>query len=507
MLLLAGNITRDFGNIEESGGMRMLDWLAGDTTTMNDRPLTLSPNESEKNPATTPPHSSQQSSDNEARALPSLNLPKGGGAIRSIGEKYSTNAVTGTGSLSIPLPISAGRNGFTPQLHLQYDSGAGHSPFGLGWQLSSPMISRKTDRGLPKYDDAGESDVYLLSGAEDLVPRFKTDNNEQVILNGKGRPSVAELEVDVGGERYRIRQYRPRTEGLFVRIERWTRIGDGDIHWRSISKDNITTCYGADNDSRIADPSAPHRIFSWLICMSFDSLGQAIKYRYKREDSAGIDQGEAHEANRTSADRSAQLYLSNVLYGNRSPMPERIGLSPLPELGSMTWLFEVRLDYGEGYLPDPSEVPVPQELLDFTPTPTTPWKLRPDPCSTRRSGFEIRTYRRCQRVLMIHHFAEELGSQDTLIGSLDLTYDDSPFGTALLTATHSGYVQQSDRRYLRLCLPPLEFEYSRSPLEDFTTDVFEVQQLDAATVKTCQAARQTLGTVGLILTAKDCPVC
>jgi hypothetical protein len=33
-------------------------------------------------------------------------------------------------------------------------------------------------------------------------------------------------------------------EGLFARIERWTRMSDGDTYWRSISKDNITTLYG-----------------------------------------------------------------------------------------------------------------------------------------------------------------------------------------------------------------------------------------------------------------------
>jgi RHS repeat-associated protein len=430
------------------------------------------------------PSSAEQPKQEAQPPLPSLNAPKGGGAIRSIGEKYSTNAVTGTGSVSIPVPVSPGRNGFAPQLALQYDSGVGHGPFGLGWQLSLPMISRKTDKGLPKYDDAGESDVYLLSGAEDLVPRFKTDTDEQVMLDGKGKPTIAEVEEVVGGERYRIRQYRPRTEGLFVRIERWTRVADGDIHWRSISKDNITTCYGTDRETRIADPAAPHRVFSWLICQSFDQNGQAMQYRYKREDSAGIDPGEAHEANRTATDRSAQLYPSHILYGNTAPLPERVGLLPPPDLSSLTWHFEVRLDYGEGYLPDPPRTPVPQEVVDFVPAPTTPWKLRSDPCSTRRSGFEIRTYRRCQRVLLVHHFATELGSADTLIGSLDLTYDDSPYGSALLGATHSGYVRQADGRYLRRCLPPVEFEYSRSPLEDFTIDNFLVQELDADTVKT-----------------------
>ena len=44
-------------------------------------------------------------------------------------------------------------------------------------------------------------------------------------------------------------------EGLFARIERWTDRTNGEIHWRSISKDNITTLYGKDNNSRIFDPA------------------------------------------------------------------------------------------------------------------------------------------------------------------------------------------------------------------------------------------------------------
>src|SRR5213596_2995507 len=88
---------------------------------------------------------------------PSITLPKGGGAIRGIGEKFGANPVTGTGSLSVPIAVSPGRSGFGPQLSLSYDSGAGNGPFGLGWNLSLPTITRKTDKGLPQYRDAEES--------------------------------------------------------------------------------------------------------------------------------------------------------------------------------------------------------------------------------------------------------------------------------------------------------------------------------------------------------------
>jgi len=95
-------------------------------------------------------------------APPSISLPKGGGAIRGIGEKFGANPVNGTGSMTVPIATTPGRSGFGPQLALSYDSGASNGPFGFGWSLALPAITRKTDKGLPQYRDAEESDVYRL---------------------------------------------------------------------------------------------------------------------------------------------------------------------------------------------------------------------------------------------------------------------------------------------------------------------------------------------------------
>src|ERR1044071_3888365 len=116
-------------------------------------------------------------SDSFLMSPPSLSLPKGGGAIRGIGEKFSANPVTGTGSMSVPIAVSPGRSGFGPQLTLSYDSGSGNGPFGFGWHVSVPSITRKTHKGLPRYFDEAESDVFILSGAEDMVPELKKDAN------------------------------------------------------------------------------------------------------------------------------------------------------------------------------------------------------------------------------------------------------------------------------------------------------------------------------------------
>src|SRR5512142_2984992 len=106
-------------------------------------------------------------------AAPQLSLTRGGGALRSMGEKFAANPVTGTGSMTVPIATSPGRAGFAPRLSLSYDSGSGNGPFGFGWSLSLPSITRKTDKGLPRYADGlnqvADSDVFILSGAEDLV--------------------------------------------------------------------------------------------------------------------------------------------------------------------------------------------------------------------------------------------------------------------------------------------------------------------------------------------------
>src|SRR5687767_9710449 len=143
-----------------------------------------------------------------AAAPPVPSLPKGGGAIRGIGEKFGANPVTGTGSLTVPIAISEGRAGFAPQLSLSYDSGAGNGPFGFGWTLGFPAIARKTDKGLPRYDDEAESDVFIISGAEDLVPALMQSGSEW-------RRDTSTRTVD--GYGYRIDRYRPRVEGLFAR--------------------------------------------------------------------------------------------------------------------------------------------------------------------------------------------------------------------------------------------------------------------------------------------------
>src|SRR5262245_61072771 len=118
-----------------------------------------------------------------------ISVPKGGGAMHGIGEKFAPDLHTGTGNFTVPIALPPGRNGFQPQLSLVYSTGNGNGPFGLGWSLSIPGVARQTSKGVPLNDDV--RDTFILSGAEDLVP----------------------VRQETG-----VTFYRPRTEGLFARI-------------------------------------------------------------------------------------------------------------------------------------------------------------------------------------------------------------------------------------------------------------------------------------------------
>jgi RHS repeat-associated protein len=383
--------------------------------------------------------------------------------------------------MSVPIVTSPGRSGLGPQLTLAYDSGAGNGPFGFGWNLSLPSITRKTAKGLPRYRDTVDSDIFLLSGAEDLVPVYRQDSDGSWVNSHPGYqrdpdagwvrdPSdnlvVHEDELDG----YRIRHYRPRTEGLFARIERWSRIdAPGDVHWRSISKDNLLTLYGLNSNSRIADPENSQRIFSWLICETRDDKGNSILYRYKEENGDGVNLAQVHERNRGPSDdvrRSANRYIKHIRYGNRTPLLDDLGQRPRflsqTQIDSANWMFETVFDYGE----HDTDAPTPNEIGD--------WGYRSDPFSVYRSGFEIRTTRLCQRVLMFHHFPEEAGiGENCLVRSTDFTYSDegnpndtsNPVYLFLQSATQTAY-RRNNLNYERRSLPPVEFEYARPQIQD-----------------------------------------
>jgi RHS repeat-associated protein len=177
-----------------------------------------------------------------------ISVPKGGGALHGIGEKFSPDLFTGTGNFTVSIALPPGRNGFQPQLSLVYSTGHGNGPFGLGWSLTVPGVTRKTSNGVPRYDDA--RDAFILSGVEDLVPVEKAESTTQ---------------------------YRPRTEGLFALIHHHHDAVDD--YWEVQSKDGLVSLYGTkrpQNASPDWNDPAVVTIGATNLSYAYDSNGNLI---------------------------------------------------------------------------------------------------------------------------------------------------------------------------------------------------------------------------------------
>ena len=376
--------------------------------------------------------------------IPAISLPKGGGAIASVDEKFSVNAVNGTSSFSIALPFSKVR-GLTPAASLSYNSGKGNGIFGLGWSIDLPSFKRKTDKGLPQYRDSIDSDTFLLSGMEDLVPEFSKNTGGDFLTDADGNYQVHEKETTDGLSV--IRYYIPRIESSFTRIERWQTKASGEIRWRTITKDNQTTLFGWTVDTRIADPVDNNRVFEWLPEFVFDDIGNCASYIYGQENETGFNFSFLHNRNRSTDGTISYTnrYLQKIVYGNRTPYLQMGDDFPV----ETDFLCSTVFDYGEYDLLAPFE-----KVND--------WDFRPDAFSDYKAGFEIRTTRLCRRVLLFHHFRGE-GEYDGLVRSIGFNYDtNAGEGLSLLSSVLStGYIKQIDGSYSQKSLPEFIFEYQQ----------------------------------------------
>jgi len=348
-----------------------------------------------------------------------------------MGESFSPDLFTGTGNFSVPIAVPPGRNGLQPSLTLGYSTGSGNGPFGLGWNMSLPGIARKTNLGIPRYDD--EKDVFVLSGAEDLIP----------VASGAG-PS--------GAEGHRWMRYQPRTEGLFARITHHT-YGDGRNFWEVRTKDGMVTWYGnpeatgADNTT-LFDPENPRHIAQWSIYCTADPFGNEVIYEYDRE-----------------------LFLrTSPIAPQQSPLtpPQSPLTPPQSHLGSSPFsqLYLSRIKYA-----DYSHEDVKRHLCSVS----LDYAERPDPHSEFRQGFEIRTTRRCTRINTFTHPLDAdmpaghtpSGNDDNTVAvkSYVLTYRDQLGHEAhnkvsqLAQVQATGHDRASDGTPITESLPPVEFEY------------------------------------------------
>lgn len=174
-----------------------------------------------------------------------LATPSGAGAVRSLGETFTPDLQTGAGRYRIPLPLLAGPAGLMPALQLSYASTGGNGRAGLGWDLDLAAVSRRTDRGLPTYDDG--RDRFALQG-------------DELVAQGGGC-------------------YRFRVDGRFARVRHLT--GGGQDAWLVTERDGTRAFYGEVAEARLSDGAG--RIAAWYVTRTQDVHGNEVIYSYERD--------------------------------------------------------------------------------------------------------------------------------------------------------------------------------------------------------------------------------
>lgn len=349
----------------------------------------------------------------EALTINHPSLPKGGGAIQSIGNNLGPVGTTGGASFELPLPVSPGR-GFAPALALGYSSTLGNSAFGFGWGGMETAITRRTATGVPAYSD---KDVIVGPQGQPWMPERNSDTGALI-----SRSVSAYNGLPVGP--YAVVRYWPRVEGAFARIEHWSDSADPAGFWLIHTADGNLHLYGKTHASRRADPDAPQHVGEWLLDESLNPLGEHIAYEYKVDDKA-----------------PAQRYLSKVLYGNEHAN-DQLYTWRVDGWQNVRWHFQLVFDYGEAQA----------------------WPGRSDPFSNYAYGFELKTWQLCRQVLMFHYFPDEpnLGTAPVLVRRLLLEHRQTSLGLSVLRAARE---QAFDLLGELQDRPPMEFTYNAFELK------------------------------------------
>ena len=268
--------------------------------------------------------------------------------------------------------------------------------------MALPAITRKTNRGLPRYLD--DPDVGRVPAGP--APRTWSRSGPSGRQVARDAPAARR-----GGRDYLVQGYRPRVEGLFARIERGATWPAATTHWRDDQPRQRHHRLRSDAASRIADPGDRVRVFSWLICETHDDTRQRRHvYEYVAEDSAGWTHGARPRARTAPRGRRVgePVPQADPLRQHEAVARRTWQLRPLGRRSRTAWLFEVVFDYGDHR----------ERAPDARARPAA-GRCAADPFSTYRAGFEMRTYRLCQRVLMFHHFPDEPDVGADCLVSLD----------------------------------------------------------------------------------------
>lgn len=323
---------------------------------------------------------------------------------------------SGVSEQVLSLPSGGGAlEGTGGQFATQRQTGAGS--FSLPIETPDGRAGLQPDLELTYSTGNGDGSLGLgwTIGVPTISRKTKTgvpvydDAEDTFLLAGEEDLVPIDQQTTDGGTT--VTNYKPRTEETFDRIKHHR--SETTNHWTVEAKDGTVRRYGApestgDDPAVVADPGDRSKVFRWQLTEAVDPFGNRIVYDYAR------DTGD------TDNHYWDQLYLDRIRY----------------------------VDYKDN-----------SDETQFLITVNFEYEDRPDPTSWYRCGFEIRTRKRCSRIVVCTH-----ADTDRPIRSYELTYldelpDDNSLANGESQLARIQMVGHADGETQRL--PPVEFDYSR----------------------------------------------
>ncbi|SFM90299.1 RHS repeat-associated core domain-containing protein [Chitinophaga sp. YR627] len=179
---------------------------------------------------------------------------------------------SGEAAMQFNLKLPEGRQDIQPSLGIRYNNEGGNGWLGVGWNLSTPVISIDTRRGAPRYDTGLETESYLLNGGA-LSP-----------TTARGPFLVRSAE----------KRFYMRVEGPFLRI---IRHGDhpANYWWEVTDKTGMRSCYGGTPQTGVINEAVlkdgQGNIAQWSLVETRDLDDNFLRYQYETVTSSGLAQG------------------------------------------------------------------------------------------------------------------------------------------------------------------------------------------------------------------------
>lgn len=198
-------------------------------------------------------------------------IESGSAEVGAINGSFQTDQV-GQASYSIPIYAGMGTAGLSPKVSLNYSSGSGNGPLGVGWSISGVTV-------ITRCRETQESTTSTTT----ITPKPITwDTEDRLCLNG-------EMLYLATGANYWEDNSTYRTErDQFARIKYFATNNNFTIE----RKDGSISYYGNTADSNIkANVNGATPTYAWVINRYQDNMSNYIDYGYNDLDS-GVTAGE-----------------------------------------------------------------------------------------------------------------------------------------------------------------------------------------------------------------------